>query len=65
MFSDSMRISYLNYITHALVNESARLGTVNPQYSYFKRLWEAAIGNDAEIVRLHNHIQSTGGFSGL
>jgi hypothetical protein len=53
------------FIWEALQAEKERLGTVNPQYSYFERLRLNALTDGALRERLFQHITNTGGFSGL
>jgi hypothetical protein len=52
-------------IEFALEQERSRLGSVNPQFSYYQRIAESARRDASILQRVCSHIKSTGSFDGL
>jgi hypothetical protein len=48
-----------------LERERERLGSVNPQLSFYQRIAESAKEDAAILQRVHSHIKSIGSFDGL
>lgn len=52
-------------IESVLEREQSRLGSVNPQFSYYQRLADSAKRDGNILQWIRSHIESTGSFDGL
>jgi hypothetical protein len=60
-----MCADHMGAIDEALNRERRRLGTVNPQFSYYERLANLARTNREAFIQVYAHVVRTGGFTGL
>jgi hypothetical protein len=61
----SMSQDQHNEIEFVLERDRERLGSVNPQFSFYQRIAESAKEDASILERVHSHIKSTGSFDGL
>ena len=52
-------------IYSALERERSRLGSVSPQFSYYRRITESALRDASILQRVSSHIKTAGSFDGL